>query len=316
MNILQEIIKAELRIRPYILKTPLLLSTYLTSETHSNVYLKLESEQYTGSFKVRGATNKVMSLTGEEKQKGVITASTGNHGQALAMALRATGGTGVVFVPEHADPSKVAAIKRYGATVEVYGKNALETELYAKQRAKERGMVWVSPYNDPHIIAGQGTIGVELAEQLNWIDAMFVTIGGGGLISGIGTYVKAVSPHTHMIGCLPENAAELYESMKTGIFVASANKETVSDGSAGGFEEGSITYDICKEVIDDFVLVSEDEIKHAIRLMVDIHHKIIEGAAGVAVASFLKHKDKYKGKNVVVLICGANISTEKLKEIL
>jgi len=316
MNILQEIGKAEPRIRPYILKTPLFLSHYLSVETQSKVYLKLESEQYTGSFKFRGATNKVLSLTEEEKQQGVITASTGNHGQAVAMALQATGAKGIVFVPEQADPSKVDAIKRFGAAVEVYGKNALETELYAKQRAQERGMVWVSPYNDPHIVAGQGTIGVELAEQLKAIDAIFVTIGGGGLMSGIGTYIKAVSPQTQMIGCLPENAAEMYESIKTGKVVASDNKETISDGSAGGVEPGSITYDICKEVVDEFVLVSEDEIKQAIRLVVDIHHKIMEGAAGVAVASFLKHKDRYQGKNVVIIICGANITTEKLKAIL
>jgi len=316
MNILQEIVKAELRIRPYILKTPLFHSQYLSVETHSNVYLKLESEQYTGSFKIRGATNKVLSFTEEEKRQGIITASTGNHGQALAMALQVMGAKGIVFVPEHADPSKVDAIKRYGAAVEVYGKTALEAELYAKQRAQERGMVWVSPYNDPHIVAGQGTIGVELAGQLKAIDALFVTIGGGGLMSGIGTYMRSVSPHTQMVGCFPENAAEMYESITTGKVVESANKETISDGSAGGVEAGSITYDMCKEVVDEFVLVSEDEIKQAIRLLVDTHHKIIEGAAGVAVASYLRHKDHYQGKNVVILICGANIATKKLKAIL
>jgi len=316
MNILQEIGKAEIRIRPYILKTPLFHPQYSSVETQSNVYLKLESEQYTGSFKLRGATNKVLSLTEEEKQQGVITASTGNHGQALAMALQATGAKGIVFVPEHADPSKVDAIKRYGTAVEVYGKNALEAELYAKQRAQERGMIWVSPYNDPHIVAGQGTIGVELAEQLKAIDAIFVTIGGGGLMSGIGTSMRSVSPQTQMVGCLPENAAEMYESIQTGNVVASENKETISDGSAGGVEAGSITFEMCKEVVNEFVLVSEDEIKEAIKLVVDIHHKIIEGAAGVAVASFLKHKNAYQGKNVVIIICGANIATEKLKAIV
>lgn len=316
MNIKDEIIKAEDRIRPYILKTPLVESPYFSETSNAHVYFKLESEQYTGSFKLRGATNKVLSLTDEEKQKGVVTASTGNHGQALAKALKSTGVKGTVFVPENADPSKIEAIKRYGANVEVYGKNSLETEMHAKQVASEKGMVWISPYNDPQIAAGQGTIGIELIEQLKNIDAVFVTIGGGGLISGIGTYLKAVSPQTKIIGCLPENSAEMYESIKTGKFVESENKETISDGSAGGFEEGSITYDICKEVVDDFVLVSEDEIKRSIKLMVDIHHKIIEGAAGVALASFLKVKDKYVGKNVVIVICGGNIATNKLVKIL
>ncbi len=315
-TLFQDIQQAEKKIRLYVLKTPLMESPYISELSKARVFLKLENEQYTGSFKIRGATNKVLSLNEEEKNKGVLTASTGNHGQALAKALKSTHIKGIVYVPDNADPSKVDAIKRYGAQVEFFGKNSLETEMYAKQIAKERGMVWVSPYNDLQIIAGQGTIGIELADQLKDIDAVFVTIGGGGLISGIGTYLKSVNPQTKIIGCLPENSAEMYESIKTGKFVESDNKDTLSDGSAGGFEEGSVTYDICKEVVDDFILVSEDEIKQAIKLMVDIHHKIIEGAAGVALASFLKVKERYVGKNVVIVICGGNIATKKLKEIL
>jgi threonine dehydratase len=316
MNLLEEIFKAEQRIRPYILKTPLMKSPYFSQLVNSNVYFKLESEQYTGSFKLRGAINKVLSLSEDEKKKGVITASTGNHGQALAKALKISHAKGIVYVPENADISKVEAIKQYGAEVKVYGKNALDTEMYAKQLAKERQMIWVSPYNDPQIIGGQGTIGIELTEQLKDIDVIFVTVGGGGLISGIGTYIKSISPQTKIVGCLPENSAEMFESIKSGKFVTSENKDTLSDGSAGGFEEGSITYDICKSVIDDFVLVTEEEIKQSIRFMVDIHHKIIEGAAGVALAGFLKEKDTYTGKNVVIVICGANISTDKLLRIL
>ena len=177
-------------------------------------------------------------------------------------------------------------------------------------------MIWVSPYNDLQIIAGQGTIAAEVLQDLKDIDAMFVTVGGGGLISGIGTYLKSMSPKTKIVGCLPENSAEMYESIKSGTFVDSHNLDTISDGSGGAFEQGSITYDICKEVVDEFILVSEDEIKQSIKLMIDAHHKIIEGAAGVALASFLKKKDNYAGKNVVILLCGANIATEKLKEIL
>jgi threonine dehydratase len=316
MNIKDEVLQAEERIRQNILKTPLMESPYFSEMSGAHVYFKLESEQSTGSFKLRGATNKVLSLTDKEKKRGVITASTGNHGQALAKALQMTNATGIVFVPENADTSKVEVIKRYGVQVEFYGKNPLETEMYAKKMARAKGMIWVSPYNDPQIIGGQGTIGVELAEQLQDMDAVFVTIGGGGLISGVGTYLKSVSPTTQIIGCLPQNSAEMYESIKTGKFVSSQNKDTLSDGSAGGFEEGSITYGICKEVVDDFVLVSEDGIKHAIKLMVDNHHKIIEGAAGVALASFLKEKDKFTGKNIVIVICGGNISTSKLIKIL
>ena len=315
-KLVREIEKAEKRIRPYVLKTPLIESPYISQLSKAHIYLKLESEQYTGSFKIRGATNKILSLTKHEKTKGIITASTGNHGQALAKALKSTQTKGIVYVPENADQSKIDAIRRYGAEVEYYGKNSLETEMYAKNKAKEKSAIWVSPYNDFQIVAGQGTIGIELLEQLGNIDAVFVTIGGGGLISGIGTHLKTKSPKTKILGCLPENSAEMYECIKTGNFVESNNKETISDGSAGGFEQGSITYEICKQVVDDFVLVTEEEIKNAIKLMIDIHHKIIEGAAGVALASFLKVRQNYEGKNVVIVICGGNISIDKLKEIL
>ena len=218
--------------------------------------------------------------------------------------------------PENADNSKIDAIKRYGIEVKSFGGNSLETELHAKKTAAEIGMVWVSPYNDPQIIAGQGTIAVELMEQLAPIDAVFVTVGGGGLISGIGAYLKSKSPQTRIIGCMPENSPEMYESIKSGKFTASHNKETLSDGSAGGVEEGSITYDICKQVVDDFILVSEEEIKETIRLMIDVHHKIIEGAAAVALAAFLKKKREFIGKNVVIVMCGGNIDTKKLKDIM
>lgn len=317
-ELVQQISNAEKRIRPFVLKTPLMESSYFFELTKAHVYFKLESEQSTGSFKIRGATNKVLSLTEEEKEKGVITASTGNHGQALALAARKAGVYCIVFVPKNADTTKVEAIKRYGAAVELFGDSSSDTVIHgqAKKVAKERDMVWVSPYNDPVIIAGQGTIAVELKEQLSDIDVVFVTIGGGGLVSGIGTYLKSVSPNTKIIGCLPENSAEMYESIQSGTFVDSHNLDTISDGSGGGFEERSITYELCKQVVDSFILVSEEEIKQAIKMMVDIHHKIIEGAAGVALTSFLKDKDKYAGKNVVIILCGANIATQKLKDLL
>jgi threonine dehydratase len=317
-ELLSGIKQAATRVRPYVLMTPLMESVYFSKLTGANVFFKLESEQTTGSFKLRGATNKVLSLTDEENQKGVITASTGNHGQALARAAQKAGVKCIVFVPKTADPTKVEAIRLYGAEVEFFGEASSDTLIHAQARkiAQEKGMVWVSPYNDLAIAAGQGTIGVEVTQQLNTIDAMFITVGGGGLISGIGTYLKSVSPQTKIIGCLPENSAEMYESIKAGKFVDSHDRDTISDGSGGGFEEGSITYELCKQVTDDFILVSEEEIKQSIKQMIDVHHKIIEGAAGVAFAAFMKQKEQYLGKNVVILLCGANISTKKLKEIL
>lgn len=316
MKLKNDIVKAEKRIRPFILKTPLVESLYLSGLSKARVFLKLESEQYTGSFKLRGATNKVLSLTEAEKKRGVVTASTGNHGQALARALQNTNIKGIVYVPENADTSKVEAIRRYGITIKPYGTNSLATEIHARKMAASRKMVWVSPYNDLQIIAGQGTVGIELAQQMKNIDAVFVTVGGGGLISGIGIYLKSISPKTQMVACLPENSPEMYTILKTRKFAEPIDNDTLSDGSAGGVEEGAITCDICREVVDDFILVSEDEIKQAIRLMASIHYKIIEGAAGVALAAFLKQKRKYAGKNVAIVLCGGNIDSRKLKAIL
>ena len=317
MDILKEIKKAETRIRPYILKTPLIPSSFMSRLNKGNVYLKMESEQYTGSFKARGAMNKVLSLTKEEKAKGVMTASTGNHGQGVARALSITGGKGTIFLPENADTSKVEALGEYGMYLEFYGKGVLETEIYARNFAEKKGACWISAYNDPQVIGGQGTIGIELAQQLDKIEYVFLTIGGGGMMSGIATYLKSVSPKTKMIGCLPENSPEMYLSVKAEKIISlDEPKETLSTGSAGGVERGAITFPMCHKLVDDFILVSEDEIKEAIKLVVDKHHKIIEGAAAVAVASFIKNKEKFEGANVVIIISGGNIATKKLKTLL
>jgi len=316
-QLLPEILKAELRIRPYTLTTPLLRSLLLS--THgANVYLKLENEQYTGSFKARGSMNKVLSLTGEQRKHGVVTASTGNHGLGVARAAKETAVKCVVFVSDNADTSKIEAIKQYGAEIQ-YTKAGLSETLshaQAKEYAKEHNMAWVSPYNDLQVIAGQGTISVELVKQLANIDYVFVTVGGGGLISGMTTYLNAISPNTQVIGCLPEKSAEMYLSVKAGKFVPVQSETTLSDGSAGGFEEGSITFPLCQKLVKDWTLVSEEEIKDSLKLILKTHHKLIEGSAAVAVASYLKRKDEFVGKNVVILLCGSNIAPATLKSIL
>lgn len=307
-----------MRVRPYTLTTPLLKSLPLGRLADASVYLKLESEQHTGSFKARGSMNKVLSLSETQRNRGMVTASTGNHGLGLARAGAEMDVKVVVFVPENANPAKVDAIKEYGAEIRYTPAGLSETKAHsqAKQYAKNNGMEWVSPYNDRQIIGGQGTIAVELLRQLPTIDYLFVTVGGGGLISGIATYLRAHSPHTKVIGCLPENSPEMYESVRTGSYVHMESGPTLSDGSAGGFEEGSITFPLCQELIHDWTLVSEHEIKQAMRLVLDTHHKVIEGSAGVAVASYLKRKDEFTGKSVVILICGGNIATPTLEGVL
>ena len=309
-----EVASAAGRIGPHVLRTPLLHTPYLDGLA---VHLKLESEQHTGSFKARGALNKVLSLDAAQREAGLLTASTGNHAQGFARALAIAGGRGVICLPENADPGKVEALRRYGVELEFHGRDCLATELFAKRRAAETGMTWVSPYNDPAVIAGQGTVGREILEDLPEVDAILATVGGGGLISGIASWVKGERPEVEIIGCLPANAPEMYLSVQRGEHVELEDPpDTLSDGSAGGFEPGSITFDLCRDLVDRYVLVSETEIADAIRWMVRHHHKIIEGAAGVALAACMKERGRLAGKTVAVVICGANIAYEKLQKIL
>jgi threonine dehydratase len=313
----REITQAARRIGPHILETPLFHSAYLSEMCDGEVYLKLESEQYTGSFKARGALNKVLSLPAEARAAGLLTASSGNHAQGFARALAISGDHGLIYLPENAEPSKVAALKHYGVELAFHGTDCLQTELYARAQADQQGMVWVSPYNDPMIIAGQGTVGREILALQPEVDAVLVTVGGGGLISGIASWIKAERPATRIIGCLPENSPEMYLSVQKGeLVMLDEPMETLSDGSAGGCEPGAITFDLCRELVDDYVLVSEDEIAAAICWMVDKHHKIIEGAAGVALGAFMKQAGRFRGQKVAIVICGANITTETLNALL
>jgi threonine dehydratase len=317
MNLLEEIQIASQRIYPHCLKTPLLYSAFLSKLINGSVHLKLENEQVTGSFKARGSLNKILSLTSEESEKGVITASTGNHALGVARALSISGVHGVIYLPEGASKSKVNALANYPVELRTYGRNSLETELHAKQVAFEKGAIWISPYNDPKIIAGQGTIGKEILEQTDQIDHILVTIGGGGLVSGIATYLKSKIPDIRITGCQPEHSPEMSLSVQAGKIVEIKNqRETLSDGSAGGVEPGSITFPLCQQLVDEYILVSEDEIKKAIRIIAEKHKKIIEGAAGVAVGAFLKDYTRFMDSNVVIVICGGNIDFSTLKSVL
>ena len=316
MNVYDEVLQAEQRIRSFVRETPLEYSLALSQQCQAEVFLKLENLQHTGSFKVRGAMNKLLSLTPEEKARGVVTASTGNHGAATAFGLRTLNLAGTIFVPETASPTKVAAIQRYGARIETYGADCLETELYAQGYAREHGLTYISPYNDPQVIGGQGTIGVELERQSKKIDAVFVSVGGGGLISGIAGYLKRVLPEIKVIGCLPENSPEMALAIQAGHHVQIEPNPTLSDGTAGGFEPGAITFELCQRLVDEFVLVSEAEIAAALRWMLETHHQLIEGSAGVAIAGFQKLHEQYKGQTVAIVLCGANISLTALKQIL
>ena len=315
-NIHKEVLSAEKRIRPHIRKTYLEYSPYLSSKVDGRVYLKLECMQHTGSFKYRGALNKFLSLSQKDRQGPVITASSGNHGSALAAILQEFGGKGVIYLPENASPAKINNLRNYGVPLEFFGTDCIMSETLAKETAEKNQQVFISPYNDLQIIGGQGTIAVELLEQMDTIDTVLVPVGGGGLISGIAGYLKTIDKNINIIACQPENSAVMYESIKAGKVIEMASKPTIADGTAGGIEPGSTTFDICKEAVDGYILVSENEIRAAILHMIEQHQMLIEGAAALSVACLLKEKDRFKGKNTVLIISGKKITSELLKEIL
>lgn len=316
LDIKNEVLTAENRIRSYIRETALDFSLPLSKITNTHVYLKCENLQYTGAFKIRGAFNKLLSLSPSERQKGVVTASSGNHGAAVAFGLNKLNIPGIVFVPENASSTKIDNIRNYEVPLEFYATDCMQTEIYALEYAKQHNMIYVSPYNDLQVIAGQGTIALEITRQMNEVDVILVPIGGGGLISGIAGYIKSVSPRTKVIGCLPENSPVMAESIKAKKIIEMETLPTLSDATAGGIEPAAITFDFCKEFVDDYILVSEQEIKDAIITLIKTQHLLIEGAAGVALASLLKKAKQFEGKNVVVVLSGANISLDALKTVL
>lgn len=312
MNTLFDAIKeAHQTLRPQVRVTPLEYSPLLSQHSGCETYLKCEHLQHTGSFKFRGASNKLRLLTDEQRQRGVITASTGNHGQAMALAGKLAGVKATIYAPEQAAAIKLEAIRALGGEVELIPGDALNAELAADSAAQQQGKIYISPYNDRQIIAGQGTCGMEMVEQQPDLDAVFVAVGGGGLISGIATVLKKLSDKTQIIGCWPANATSMYTSLENGQIQEVAEQETLSDGTAGGVEPGAITFALCQQLIDQKVLVSEQEIKDAMRLIARTDRWMIEGAAGVALAAALKLAPRWQGKKVAVVLCGKNIVLEK-----
>jgi len=304
------------RCKDIIRWTPLEHSPYLSTLINGDVYLKLENIQKTGSFKFRGAVSKRASLNDEEKSMGVVTASTGNHGAACSLAMSILGIDGKIIVPDNVHKNKVDNILNLGGEVEYHGNDCLIAEERAQEISSNTGANYISPYNDPAIVCGQGTIGYELNQDLKNIDSVFVSVGGGGLISGIGGYLKSVQNQVKMIAVSPKNSCVMFESIKAGKQLDLPSEPTLSDGTAGGVEVGSITFALCQEIIDEFILVDEEDISEGIRLGIEKLHQLIEGAAGAAIAGFLQKKDDLKGQTVIIIICGGNISSEVIKLVL
>jgi threonine dehydratase len=315
-EILAEVLLAEGRIRSHVRETPLELSPYLSAEADAEVYLKLESHQITGSFKLRGAMNKVLSFDREERSRPVVTASSGNHAAAVAYTLYELGGTGIIYLPSTVSRAKVEALEPYGAELRFVGEDSVEGELEAKRVAREEGILYISPYSDPQVIGGQGTVAVEIERQLERFDAVFVPVGGGGLISGIAGYFKARSPSVRIVGCQPRASRVMYESLSAGRILDLPSEPTLADGTAGGIDPDAITFPICQRDVDEMVLVSEDEIAGAMRLAIEKHSMLIEGAAALSIASFLQKKEAFRGQTVVLVVSGKKVAIDRLRSIL
>lgn len=313
-DLAEQVKSAATRIASVVIETPVELMPDLAPDSGAEVFFKLENQQQTGSFKLRGASNKILSLSPAEAA-GVIAASNGNHGLGVAAAARRAGIAAEIYVSSLVSPAKVRRIEEFGARIQRSGNDPLEAELAARAAAERQGKVFISPYNDAQVMAGQGTIAVELLRQVPELDAIFVAVGGGGLIGGIGAYIKSASPRTEIVGCWPQNSPVLYESIKAGQILDVPEQPTLSESTAGGLEPGSVTLPIGAQVIDRSALVTEDEILHAMRRVRHLRGWIMEGAAAVAVTAFLNDAKRYAGKKVAIVICGGNLS-EKILAML
>ncbi|MBX0327727.1 threonine/serine dehydratase [Oscillochloris sp. ZM17-4] len=303
-----DIVAARRRIAGVAALTPLEHSRPLSAHTGAEVYLKLECAQVTGSFKVRGAAN---ALLADADRSPAIACSAGNHALGMAHAAALLGLEVTLVLPEGASPAKVAALRRYPVRLILHGQGYDEAEAEALRLAHAGGLRFISPYNHPAVIAGQGTLGAEIFAQLPQADTIVVGVGGGGLISGVGIWAKAMSPHARVIGVQAERSAAMIASLQAGQIVSAPDLPTLADGLAGNIEPHSITFPIVRRVVDTMLTVSEAQIAAAMRWLLDEHHLVVEGSAAVGVAALLHGLvDGVAGRRVVALLCGRNIASE------
>lgn len=304
------------RIGPHIRETPLEPSPFLSRETGADVHLKLECVQVTGSFKARGALNKLLSLGAAERARGVVAASTGNHGLAVAHALALLGIAGEIFLPASVSPAKLEGLRARGARVRLVDEDPGVVETVARQDADRTGRIYVSPYNDPQVIGGQGTVGVELLRQLEGLEAVLVPVGGGGLVGGIGAWMKERAPSVRIVGCQPAACPILVESVKAGRLLQLPSAPSLSDATVGLIEAGAITFPLCRACVDDWLVVDEPAIRAALRLVLERQSVLIEGAAALPVAALLAARDRWRGARVALVLSGSHIALPTLADVL
>ena len=275
--------------------------------------LKLENQQHTGSFKVRGAFNKLLQLSEEDRQNGIVAASSGNHAQGLGYAGNHLGVDATIVVPSHTPRVKIEAIRGYGVELIVHGKEYMDAERLARRMEREQEKPFVSGYNDLQIIEGQGTLGLEMLESDPDIDIVLVPVGGGGLVSGVSSAVKGVSKNIEVVGVQSVASPVMCESIRQGRIVDMELGDSVAEGLHGGIEEGAITFEMCKEYVDGFILVQEQTISEAIAHHLYLDHQVVEGAGAVGAAAIMENPERFKGRSVGVVVSGGNIDEELLK---
>jgi threonine dehydratase len=314
------IVAAAQRLKGRVLRTPLELSGTLTEATGAKAYLKLENLQRTGSFKIRGAFNRLLTLDERERAAGVVAASAGNHALGVAEAASLLGVRATLIVPKNGSPAKVTALRRYSqewVELLVEGANYDEAEALAIHLAHQGNRRFISPYNDPQVIAGQGTIGLEILEELPDVEVLLVPAGGGGIIVGIGLWAKTINPKIRVIGVQSTASPQMHAAFEAGRLVIVRVLDSLADGIAGNIEPGSRMYDLARRYVDEIVLVEESEIAHAIAWYIEHHHLLVEGSGAVVLAALLKQRiDGMKGKTVAAVLTGRNVATERLKLLL
>lgn len=306
---LRDVFRAQQRIGSIARETPLVASSALGERNGCAVYLKMETVQQTGAFKVRGAANKILSLSPAEREAGVVTASTGNHGRAVSYVARQIGIPAVVCISDRVPQNKVQALRRTGAEVVIEGQSQDEAAERAQELGRQRGLTMVHPFDDPAVIAGQGTIGLELLQQLPDVDTVLVPLSGGGLISGIALAVKSATRDIRVVGVSMERAPVMVQSLRAGRPVQLPEEETLADSLMGGIGlENRYTFSLVQRDVDETVLVSEKEIARAMAFLFQEQGAVVEGAGAVGVAALLSGKVPDPGQKVAVVISGRNVA--------
>jgi threonine dehydratase len=310
------VLEAYERCKDYLSPTPLEYSLYLSEKIQGDVWLKLDSMQRTSSFKFRGALNKTLSLTEEELDKGVVSASTGNYALAVAEAVGIRNRRATIYVAEDIEPSRLELLRAHGLDLAIYGEGAWDAEKEARRAAEEEDKIYLSPYNDPIVVGGQGTCGYEISKQLPDLDVALFACGAGGLLGGSSGWLKHHNPDVEIYGVSPENSPVMYEAMRANKMVEMETFPTLADTCRGGVDMDTVTLDLLQRFVEEIVLLTETEIEEAIRLLFEQHRLVVEGSGALAVGGILKRKERFRGKKVVAGVCGRNIDLEVFKRII